>query len=478
MARLLLILLCLACCGAGPADVIDSAVLDLSRVPQHDRQHIRYLSLWPGENTEERLAVYRFWLNSLTFRRRFVQPVVTEEGLLRLDLKALGWKAEAWEKVARADPYFAVSVIDGKGVINRGWVDPKSYLALSKETHSVLPVLRADWFLARTSLERGGVGFKAGFYSDILGLPATEDELFKQLGAQRKLGTIFLATGGAVQGDESEVALHNRGLEEVPSLLGNKHRYLWVSDDVADESTEDKLVTERFLGTLKRDGGEHVYSLPNGLQGYYLCNADGKQVSEVPANIAQHRNAVGDVTVMVPHSCVTCHDQGIKHFNDLISRLAQERKVALAVISKGKRDEYTVEQLEDYYLTPLGAKMKAQQEAFDEACRECCGLGSKEVSAAFTGEFNRHFYGRVDLETARAETGFGDDLETYIARSGSGTANTLLGGGTISREVWENLVFHRVMKAAVFEWESGDEKVPAVPAGVRKPDSDRPVYRP
>lgn len=469
-------LVLLLCCliGAGPAEIVDQTVLALSRVPHHERAHTRFLAMWPGvKGSKERQPVYRFWLNSLTFRRRFVDVPLTEEGLLQIDLKAFGWKAEVWDRIAKADPYFAVSVIDGKGVINRGWVNPRSYLALTKETGSFLPVLRADWFLARTSLERGGVGFKAGFYSDILGLPATEKELFELLGSREKLGADFLGRGGAVL--TSEVAIHNRELQLFPSLRGKDQAYLWRSLDTA-ASGGKKSVLENFVGAVEPDGKEHVFSLPNGLQGYYLANGQGQQAAEVPTNIAQDRAAVGDVTVLVPRRCVTCHPKGVRHFEDVVKRIALNPKVRLDAFVKDKGDR-TRELIEDYYLSDLGRTITSHQQAFDESCKACCGLPAEEVSAAYGGEFDRYFWGRVGLEQARSETGFGDELEVYLVRSNSITAKALLAGETISREEWEG-IFHLVMKAAVYPWEEGDDKVQAVPAAAVRTDPDRPVYRP
>lgn len=471
--RTALILLALLLCGASPASVIDAAVLALARVPPADRQYTRYLALWPGEGDEQQLAVMRFWLNSLTMRRKVVEIAATPEGLLQIDLRAMGWKAEVWEQIAKADPYFAVSVIDGKGVINRGWIDPTSYIALSKDTHSFLPVLRADWFLARTSLDRGGQGFKAGFYSDVLGLPKTEKELFDLLGSKEQLGQQYLGRGGAVL--QSEVALHNRELQLFPSLIGRDHAYLWRSLDTQDES-KGKSVLEEFVGTIQADGKEFVFSLPNGLQGYYLSDGKGNQAAEVPTSIAQDRAAVGDVTVLTPRRCVTCHPRGVRHFNDRVAELALSPKVGLAVISKGKKDDRQRELLEDYYLSDLGRTIAAHQTAFDAAVLAACGLPAEKVSAAYGGEFDRYFWGRIDRATAIRETGIPEDeIDDWLKRSGNPHALNIMEGGSTGRETWER-AWHQIMKAGTYEWEQTDGKT-AVPA-VRIDGSDHSADHP
>ena len=472
--RTALACLALLLCGASPADVLDSAVVAMSRVPPADRPYTRFLSLWPGEADDQQVAVMRFWLNSLTFRRRIVDIPVTPEGLLQIDLRAMGWQADVWEKLADADPYFAVSVVDQHGTINRGWLDPVSYIALQRESKSSLAVLRADWFLARTSLDRGGQGFKAGFYSDVLGLPKTEKELFDLLGSKEKLGQRYLGRGGAVL--QSEVALHNRELQLFPSLVGRDHAYLWRSLDTADEG-KGKSVLEDLVGSLQADGKEFVFSLPNGLQGYYLSDGEGNQAAEVPTNIAQDKAAVGDVTVLNPRRCVTCHPRGVRHFNDVVSRLALNPKVGLAVISKGKKDDRLRELLEDYYLSDLGQTITRHQTAFDEACQKACGLEAAKVSPAYGGEFDRYFWGRIDREAAIRETGFGpDEIDTWLARSGNAHALAIMGGESISRETWER-AWHRVMKAATYEWEErndGQNAVPVRPAGSGNPAGHQP----
>src|SRR6185369_2573770 len=99
---------------------------------------------------------------------------------------------------------------------------------------------------------------------------------------------------------------------------------LWRSNDFKDDDSDpDKSITERFGGKLKRDGSELIGTLRNGLHYYYVCNAEGKQLSEVPQNVAQH-HGVGDVTVFNGISCQRCHavQKGVIPFAGVVKRIA------------------------------------------------------------------------------------------------------------------------------------------------------------
>ena len=57
------------------------------------------------------------------------------------------------------------------------------------------------------------------------------------------------------------------------------------------------------------DGGEVVFNLPNGLQGYYLANASGFRLDEAPINIVSNP-AASDPTVRNGLSCMGCPHGG------------------------------------------------------------------------------------------------------------------------------------------------------------------------
>jgi hypothetical protein len=341
------ILLLTACFGGAsdlaiqnmPARVIDRAVIDLSEVPKADQPYTRYLATWPATSDVELRNLdssVKFWTASLSRRRVVRTPKLTADGqLYRLDIRDYYWTHDAWEQLAKANPYFAVTAY-GK----RGWLDPRAEYALRSATGSRMAVARADWFVARTSLDVGGAGFFKGFYSTFMGFPNSEAELFKQFGIDEKyLSDNYLLRGGSVL--QSIVALHNRELQLIPTVWGRDSRFLWRSFDT-DSDIGASSVIEHFAGSVKFAGKEFIGSNQNGTHYYYLANAQGKQVAEVPANIAQDRTNPHDARVLNPYSCVRCHgpQSGIRDFSDVVSKTALSDDAALAVIAKaesGKR---------------------------------------------------------------------------------------------------------------------------------------------
>lgn len=446
-----------------PNDVIEAAVIDLATIPATDRPWTRYLSVWPHSPSDSGSlsSSSAFWLNSLSWSPKTAPIVLVADGsLLRLNLRDLGWRREQWETVAADDPYFAVTV-NLKGKLHRGWLDPKTEQALRYETGSTRAVLRADWFLARSSLD-GEKGFFKGFYSVLLGLPGTEKELLTILGAKEEqalgkstaFNKLFLLRGGAIT--QSIVAQHNRGIELLPTLVGGQQRFLWRSLDT-DSDAGDASVFGKLGGSLKVAGKEFIFSLPNGLHGYYATNGAGTQVREVPSNVAQDKTHPHDVTVFVGFKCVRCHgpNGGINGFDDAIRRLQIARKTGVAIISKGEQygDDEFRQKIEAYYAGDLGEDTKLHRAEYTRRIKDVANLDVTENTKQYLGWVERYLWGRVDLTTAIQESGMGDDTEKYLKLTSPSPLVPLLAGETISRELWE-ANYHRLMQAKIWEWET------------------------
>ena len=73
-------------------------------------------------------------------------------------------------------------------------------------------------------------------------------------------------------------------IERHPSRSG----YFWTSYDFAGNKGKQNLY-EHPLGpkgnnAFEHDGGETIFSLPNGFQAYYLNTADGKALNTGPTS--------------------------------------------------------------------------------------------------------------------------------------------------------------------------------------------------
>ena len=113
--------------------------------------------------------------------------------------------------------------------------------------------------------------------------------------------------------DRAPFALDRRYWESF-DFAGNKERQsfflfpLGPQDAFGDFSIEFGFV---------HDGGEIIFSLPNGLQGYYLIDARGNRLDKGPTNIVQDASR-RDQAVTNGISCMSCHDKGMQLKEDQV----------------------------------------------------------------------------------------------------------------------------------------------------------------
>lgn len=448
-----------------PASVYDHVIVDLDTVPSADRPYTRFLSLWPTSSLRQDslLQASVFWGNSLSWMPEMQRLHLTENGSLwRIDLREWGWSKEAWEALAATDTYFAVTVGH-----RRGWVDPKVEAAVRYATGSSKAVLRADLFLARASLDgkKEDGFFREGVYSKFLNLPKTDTELKAILRAEDKVKVpavtgydvfIFLLKGGGTS--ESGVAPHNRVLQVKRTLIGpDDASFYWESLDT-DKDTGESSINKNFGGTFKRAGGEQIFSLTNGLHGYYACNAKGERLAEVPIAIAQSNHAKEKVVVL-GWQCNYCHgpNSGINGFVDEQKPLVLGKGTALAVISKGHGDKDAQQEKlrnETYHLSDLKATTEKHRKAYAAAVLAVNELTPEENSKNYVGWVTDYLYGPVDRETAIRETGFGKDFDYYVRHAGDVNSLKFLNvpPGKISRSQFEE-DYPRLMQSKTWPWE-------------------------
>jgi hypothetical protein len=95
---------------------------------------------------------------------------------------------------------------------------------------------------------------------------------------------------------------------------------IWVSYDFADNGNQNQSIYSDPLGENEA-GGEMIFNLPNGLQGYYVAANNGNfdRLTEAPVDVvvdpAQVKN-LGAVTNGI--SCMSCHQDGIIQFTDTV----------------------------------------------------------------------------------------------------------------------------------------------------------------
>ena len=78
-----------------------------------------------------------------------------------------------------------------------------------------------------------------------------------------------------------------------------------------------------------------IFHLPNGMQGYYLADADGRRIDKGPSDVVFDRTNPTSPEIVAGRSCMSCHAEGMKRFRDdvrpvLVRRpLSEERETAL-----------------------------------------------------------------------------------------------------------------------------------------------------
>jgi hypothetical protein len=287
-----------------------------------DGKNFRYFSLAHIYNnpdtTEYDLQLYRAALskaiNSLHRQPEIVLPVAVDphKTIFGLDLRRVGWDDPAiWLQVLQKYPY---GLRFNEEDLQNATDEINTRLGGGNRLRNLIPYVRADWFVATAT--------RPPLYDVLLKVPATEAELEKELGVQFKRDfdndTLLRAAF-----TESGVSRSNRLIDRHLGSFG----YYYRSHDFG--RIAGRAVLARFpLGpkfegnqfadfAYEQDGGEIVYRLPNGLQGYLIVDGKGKRLSEAPVSVVRDLGEIsGSPAVVNGISCMGCHKAGIQPFVD------------------------------------------------------------------------------------------------------------------------------------------------------------------
>lgn len=298
----------------GEREVLTAIRDDLRGRPEFDRRFLRYFTFNHLHNNSElselQLRLFRAALskaiNSLAWQPTIVPPAAVDEGqsVFRIDLRELGWDAGGeWSAILAAYPY---------GLTHDQSADPalrELYRDVVRESGAPLAYVRADWFVA--------VATRPPLYYRLLDLPESAGELERRLDVD--VAHNFHTNRAVRIGlPESGVSKQNRLLERHPAQFGA----YWVSYDFLSEQGRGSLPrfplgpafpTNRFAEhAFQHAGGELIFNLPNGLQGYLLVDDKGARIDEGPVEIVEDSQALAGSSVIVNGlSCMGCHRHGI-----------------------------------------------------------------------------------------------------------------------------------------------------------------------
>ena len=428
-----------------PGEILKSIETHLNTLSAFDRAFARYFTLthlYNAGETPELLGEYRKALyklvNSLSWGLDVINPIPIDPQatIFYIDLRHYEWDVnDAWTKIEEEYPYhIAFDAPAQFGLRNQ-------LGRLQTQMKTDVPSIHIDWFIATASTPP--------LYHDLLSLPLTDRELETRLEVDVARNLVN-APGVRVWRagfNNSGVSNNNRVVERHTSRYGA----YWKSYDFAGSVGAQNIFTHPLNFT--HDGGEAIFNLPNGLQGYYLVNASGFRLDEAPINIVSNP-AASDPTVRNGLSCIGCHTEGMKTLEDQVR----------SVIESNANPPYDKAQALRLYVekSDMDARVGDDMERYRGALEETGGaLGGVEPIS----RFHEAFHGPVDAAYAAAVVGL--ETESFLAKvrenAGLQSAGLLvLDGGQIKRDTWTSS-FQDVIYALDYPQQVGEPPVVTQP---------------
>jgi serine/threonine-protein kinase len=418
--------------------VLQSVLNDVRKLPAADRKDVRYFSLTHllaagvtrDELNDHRDALARA-VNFLSWKRTLVRPAVVEptHTVFRIDLRDLGWDRPLLRKGENSGHnLFDLALLEYPyGVLSTESVAYQSLLREFVQQANLIrpiPCIRADWFVS--------VATQPPLYHDFLGLPTTLSDLERLLDVD---SAADVRDGQAVRGGmaSSGVSLNNRVVERHTGKFGG----YWKSFDFRTSQGPENIFQDPV--DLHPSGGEMIFALPNGLHGYFICNAKGERIDSAPTAIVVDSYAA-DRAVRTGLACMRCHERGVKTFTDAV------RPTLLKVSGQSGFDRAAALRLYPGQQA-IDKLLRADEDAFLAALRSLHGRAPageplRPVSRRYLDE-------PLSLDTVAAELGLPDARglrDTFrlpvFARAGLGLLAT---GEKVHRDAWE-AEFDRAVK--------------------------------
>ncbi|HEY7308327.1 MAG TPA: protein kinase [Gemmataceae bacterium] len=405
-------------------DVLRFIRSDLQKANQTQRRFLRYFTITHLYNAglpEDALQSYRFGLaklvNNLSWRREIVVPAAIDpqRTVFRIDLRDLQWDEKVWERILKAYPY---------GVSH----DSDSAQFVYKATECRLPHVRADWFVFDAS--------RPPLYHEVLQLPTTARKLEELLrvNVAEDIRKLRVARSGF---NNSGVSNNNRLIERHVSIHGS----YWRSYDFAAPKggrddrknlLQHPLGPEPVKNAFRPDGGEIIFSLPNGLHGYMLVNAAGGRIDRGPLEIVKDPKQRDGAAVINGISCMSCHTRGLIDKPDRILTHVEKNHLSFT------RDE--LETVRALYPRPeqFRALLEKDNKRFAAAAQATgAQFGRTDPIVALASRYEWE----LDVDLAAAESGL--KRAEFLERLGQSIElSRVLGlrnkGGTVQRKVWED----------------------------------------
>ena len=398
-------------------EMLSTIETHLMSLASFDRAFARYFTMTHLYNAEEsthilqeyRKALFKL-VNSLSWGSEVInpEPIDSQGTIFYIDLRHYEWDVnDGWGQIEAVYPYHisfdAPTQTALKAQLTR----------LQGEMKSNIPSVHVDWFVATASLPP--------LYHDLLSLPLTDRELETRLEVD-VLRNINDAPGVRVWRagtNDSGVSANNRVLERHKSRYGA----YWKSYDFAGSVGTQNIFTHPLNFTY--DGGEVIFNLPNGLQGYYVVNAAGFRLDAAPIAIVSNP-AASDPTVRTGLSCFGCHIEGMNTFEDQVRSVIESSATPDAQALR-----LYVEKLE------MDARVQKDIEKYRGAL-EATGGAFSDIEPI--SRFHEAFQGSVGAAYAAAVVGLEPEAFLQKIRENVGLQNigllVLDSDGSMKRDAW------------------------------------------
>jgi serine/threonine-protein kinase len=350
-----------------------------NRITRKNRRYFSLIHLWNNpEVTDETLQVTAIALsklvNSLSWERKLTVPVNVEKTgyLMAVDLADYGWeKGDQWNRVINRDPY-RLSFGENKRIVEI----EKQINELAENPLGEPLWVRTDWFVVEAS--------RPPLYNNLLDLPEKIVELEKLLDVDVESDFIKsrIVRAGLIK---SGVSNQNRVVDRHASKYG----YYWKSYDFAPRKIKSDILAFPLGPVFKAnpfnqvafeaDGGEMIFTLPNGLMAYFLAKSSGERLETAPIDIVEDRLALANQghSIINGISCISCHAEGVKQFKD---ELRQAH--VLKGIGREKLDEILKDQPE------LNKTLDSDRKRFLDSLRQVVEPFLR-IPGEFDGSFQR-----------------------------------------------------------------------------------------
>lgn len=400
--------------------IVDAIRDDVLKQTDRKRRFMRYFTithLYNANVAEDELQTYRNaftkLINSLSWNTDLLtpRPIDSARTIMAIDIRDLHWNVDMWKSIEEANPYFLKS-------------SSPSARSCTEEMQTDMPYVRIDWLVFAAS--------KPPLYHTLLNLPDTDAGLESLLRVDVKANIDQEKTIRAAF-NRSGVSQNNRLIEWHKSPYGS----YWKSYDFGGSSGRQNLF-QHPMGPgnspqyFKHDGGEIIFSLPNGLQGYLLVDDAGRRIDQGPVSIVSDPKRP-DKTVTNGVSCMSCHYTGV---------IAKQDEVGVAVRANIGAFKESADILSIYRQpTELDEIFSKDRTRFANALKQI-GISSLSRSgepiSAMAGRFDQE----IDLPQVACE--FGLSSAEFRERLGKATkvartfSSLLVPGGTIKRDVFKS----------------------------------------